>query len=83
MPADKMQRFAESEGFCCPWALLISRKRWLTSALTEDSGMSSRAIRYWRRAVRKGEVCCANCKGCLVNRIRLEQGLSVPPRKTP
>lgn len=82
MPHTKMEDYAEAEGFCCPWALLVSRKKWHTSAMTEDSGMSSRAIRYWRSRARKKELSCAGCNGCLADKIRAETGIRAP-RKIP
>lgn len=82
MPHTKMEDYAKDEGFCCPWALLVSRKQWRTSAMTEDSGMSSRAVRYWRRKARKKELTCAGCNGCLAARLRDESGIKAP-RKIP
>ena len=70
MPFDKMKQYASDEGFCCPWALLVSRKRWSTPLMAEDARMSPRALRYWRRAARKGDIRCLNCKDCLSEKIK-------------
>lgn len=87
MPFTKMEEFAQTEGFCCPWAMLHSRRKWKTSVMVEDSitngcALTARAIRYWRRAERRNEVKCAECKGCLQAKVKAEQpGRTL--RKTP
>lgn len=73
MPYHKMEDYAEEEGFCCPFALLYARKRWKTSAMTEDSGLSPRGVRWWRGNFRKGGVKCQGCENCMKKLIQAPQ----------
>jgi hypothetical protein len=66
MPFTKFKDYALDEGFCCPYAMLCARRKWLTSALAEDSGITLRAVRFWRKNFREGELKCAGNKSCLI-----------------
>lgn len=72
MPFDKMRQYVKEEGFCCPWALFVSRKRWLTSILSEDSAVSLRGVRFWRQKFRAKLLQCEKCGNCLKDKIAKE-----------
>jgi hypothetical protein len=73
MPFDKMRQYIKDEGFCCPWALFVSRKRWFTSVISGDSAVSPRGVRFWRQRFRAGLLKCEGCDKCLKEKIRREQ----------
>lgn len=67
MPFKHFHNYAVDEGFCCPYAMLCARRKWMTSALAEDSNITLRAVRYWRKAFRDGELGCEGKKTCLIH----------------
>lgn len=66
MPFDRFQRYCKHEGFCCPLALLSARTNWDTVEMAEDSGLTERAVRYWRRLFRKKKLPCPRAQACLL-----------------
>lgn len=68
MPFKTFEEYAKAEGYCCPLHLLAARVNWLTSALAEDSGISPRAVNFWRLDYKRGKVQCKNAAGCMIIR---------------
>lgn len=66
MPFDRFARYARDEGFCCPLALLTARQNWSTSMLAEDSGLTERAVRFWREDFRKKRLSCQKRDSCML-----------------
>lgn len=68
MPFDRFAKYARDEGFCCPLALLSARSKWSTYMLAEDSGISERAVRFWREDFRKKRLSCQKRESCMLLR---------------
>lgn len=63
----KLLPYIKEEGYCCLWAWLEAHRAVHTSKLeVELKGIIKlRALQYQRRAHRKGQTRCEDCKGCL------------------
>lgn len=70
MPFRKLEAYVEQEEFCCPLKLLEDRVKWSTERLAEDAGMTPRAMRFWRRLFKKGQLKCPRAPDCAIARDR-------------
>lgn len=81
MANEKLIKHAKDEGYCCMWAFLEANREVYTSVLVKlarEAGfpITPRAIRYQRRAFRKGEIKCEELENCLKKKIKVSRTTS-------
>jgi hypothetical protein len=66
----KFQDTIKHRGWCCPWAFLRTYLNMPTDVMAALLKLTPRAIRYQRRAFRKGKLKCMECpnSACLIRR---------------
>lgn len=69
MPKKILEKLIEEDkDCCCPFGFFYSRRAWNTAKLSRATGLTKRAIRYWKRKVKLGKVVCHNGCGGNCNR---------------
>jgi len=75
MPNNLMKQLAQCDGSCCIRKYLEVKKDMRTADLADHLGITTRALRYWRRRFRRGELTCDENSEC--------QGAGSTPTSTP
>ena len=71
MPEKKLEKLIKLDPeCCCPWGFFHSRRHWNTAKIALATGLTKRAIRYWKRKIKLGEVQCTVSFAMNCNRLR-------------